>query len=42
MLEIKDILNLTPLLLIVNITILTNFIGDTLGHKIQNLFIRQY
>lgn len=38
MLELKDILNLTPLLFIVNITILTNFIGDTLGNKIQTLF----
>lgn len=38
MLAFNDILNLTPLLFIVNITILTNFIGDTLGHKIQNLF----
>ena len=30
MLELKDILNITPLLFILNITILTNFIGDTL------------
>ena len=38
MLDLKDILNLTPLLFIVNISILTNFIGDTLGNKIQTLF----
>ena len=38
MLELKDILNITPLLFILNITILTNFIGDTLSHKIQKMF----
>lgn len=38
MLDFKDILNLTPLLFIINISILTNFIGDTLGNKIQTLF----
>lgn len=38
MLDLKDILNLTPLLFILNISILTNFIGDTLGNKIQTLF----
>jgi|TARA_Y100000816_G_scaffold285137_1_gene264403 heme/copper-type cytochrome/quinol oxidase subunit 4 len=39
MLELKELINLTPLLLIVNISILTNFVGETLGNKMRELFI---
>ena len=38
MLELKELINLTPLLLIVNISILTNFVGETLGNKMRELF----
>jgi len=38
MLQLNELINLTPLLLIVNISILTNFVGETLGNKMRQLF----
>ena len=38
MLDIKSVANSTPFLFIISATILTNFIGDTVGCKIQNIF----
>jgi len=38
MLDINKILDITPLLFVVNLSILTNFIGDTMSFKTQELF----
>ena len=38
MLDINKILDITPLLFVVNLSILTNFIGDTMSFKAQELF----
>tara|TARA_B110000902_G_C14041462_1_gene487989 strand:- start:206 stop:733 length:528 start_codon:yes stop_codon:yes gene_type:complete len=36
--DIKKLLDLTPILFLVGLSILTNFIGDTLSYKIQDIF----
>ena len=38
MFDIQSLANTTPFLFIISATILTNFIGDTIGCKIQNIF----
>lgn len=38
MLDLKNILDLTPLLFVVSLSILTNYIGDTMSFKTQELF----
>ena len=38
MIDITKLANITPLLFLLSATILTNFIGDTLGCKIQKIF----
>jgi small-conductance mechanosensitive channel len=38
MLDINKILDITPLLFVVSLSILTNFIGDTMSFKTQELF----
>lgn len=38
MLDLKNILDLTPLLFVISLSILTNYIGDTISFKTQELF----
>lgn len=38
MIDITELANITPFLFLLSATILTNFIGDTLGCKIQKIF----
>lgn len=38
MLDLKNILDLTPLLFVISLSILTNYIGDTMSFKTQELF----
>jgi len=38
MFDIQSLANTTPFLFLLSATILTNFIGDTMGCKIQNIF----